>query len=411
MAALADGVVVLRGATEDDLPEIARFRQSNNFYYLTGVTTPGAYLVLNPYAEPGTRETLYLPARSPAREKWTGPQPGPDAETAARFGIERVRDAAELDSDIGAVLRSDAVLQQVRAGQRVFVYTERPIGEGARFSRYHAFADHLAELLPHGIGSRIAVAGVSYALGELRRTKSQNELLVTQRAIDITLEAQRDAAATIRPGRFEYEVEAVIMAAFLRNGAMHVAFPSIVGSGLYSTILHYNDNWKRIDGGDLVVVDIGAEYAYYTADVTRTYPASGRFTDRQRAIYQLVLDAQTAAANAYRPGMKIADLHRVAMETLRNSPLRDSQGQTLERHFIHGLSHFLGMDVHDVGDYTLPLRPGDLFTIEPGVYLPDEKLGVRIEDDYLVTSDGLVKLSRGLPSTPDEIEAMMRRSP
>jgi Xaa-Pro aminopeptidase len=234
------------------------------------------------------------------------------------------------------------------------------------------------------------------------------EIALLQKAIDITGEAQRDAATQIRPGAFEYEVQAALEAAFTRNGSERPGFPSIVGSGFYSTVLHYDQNHKKIDAGDTVVVDIGAEFSYYTADITRTYPASGKFTSRQREIYQLVLDAQRAAERAFKPGQStLAQLNRVAIETIKSSPLRDKEGNTLERYFIHGLGHWLGMDVHDVGNYTnLPV--GAVFTIEPGIYIPEEKLGVRIEDDYLVTEKGLVKLSRAIPSEPDEIERIMQ---
>jgi Xaa-Pro aminopeptidase len=188
-----------------------------------------------------------------------------------------------------------------------------------------------------------------------------------------------------------------------------VGFPSIVGSGFYSTVLHYNENRKRIDAGDTIVVDIGAEYSYYTADITRTYPATGKFTERQRAIYQLVLDAQRAAERAYKPGATIGDLQQAARDMMRRSSLRDRQGNTLDRYFIHGLGHWLGMDVHDVGSYG-PLPVGSVFTIEPGIYIPEEKLGVRIEDDYLVTETGLVKMSAKIPCEIDDIERLMSGS-
>jgi Xaa-Pro aminopeptidase len=157
-----------------------------------------------------------------------------------------------------------------------------------------------------------------------------------------------------------------------------------------------------------VVVDIGAEYGYYAADITRTYPATGKFTQRQGQIYQLVLDAQRAAEKAFKPGKStFADLQRAAAAVMQSSPLRDAQGNTLERYFIHGLSHYLGMDVHDVGSLFKPIPVNAVFTIEPGIYIPEEKLGVRIEDDYLVTQTGLVKMSDNIPSALSEIERLM----
>jgi len=173
-------------------------------------------------------------------------------------------------------------------------------------------------------------------------------------------------------------------------------------------VLHYNENHKMIDPGDLVVVDVGAEYSYYTADLTRTYPASGKFTDRQREVYQLVLDAQKAAEKAYKPDVTIADLQRAAVEVMKASPVKDKQGNTLEKYFIHGLGHWLGMDVHDIGDYSKPIPVGAVFTIEPGIYIPEEKLGVRIEDNYMATETGLVKLSAKIPSEASDVERVMR---
>jgi Xaa-Pro aminopeptidase len=410
LEAARDGIVVLRGSTEEEFGEVGRFRQNSHFMYLTGVEVPGAFLLLNPFAPAGSRETLYLPARNPMHERWTGVQMGPGPESASRFGFEQVRDASALDVDIKAILASRDLTERMLAGERFRILTIIPAGAEARFSRERAFADHLSELVGGRFENYFDLANLAYLLGEMRRTKSRSELAQLQRAIDITGEAQRELARVLAPGRFEYELEAAILWTYLRNGALRAGFPSIVGSGVNSTILHYNANVKRIGAGDLVVVDIGAEYNYYTADITRTWPASGSFTPRQREVYQLVLDAQEAAAAAYKPGMSLSDLHRVAVDVMKTSPVRDRNGHTLESYFVHGLGHYLGMDVHDVGAYGTPLRPGDVITIEPGIYIQEEHLGVRIEDDYLVTGGGLVKLSRDIPSKPDQIEAILREA-
>lgn len=399
MSALKDGMLVLRGSVEEEFGEVGRFRQNNWFMYLTGCEAPGAYLVLDPLSTAGERETLYLPARDPYQERWTGAQPGAGGDASRHYGIRTVRDAVSLTRDM-----RDAIERSTKGGRRLTLYTIAPQGPDARFTRDGGFAELLRQLVPPRLAQQVGVEDASRTLAELRRTKSPAELARLSRAIEITSAAEREAAQAIAPGRFEYEIESVILATFVRNGSQHVGFPSIVGSGIASTVLHYNENAKRIDAGDLVVVDIGAEVDYYTADLTRTWPASGRFTPRQREIYQLVLDAQEAAVRGYGPGMSIRDLHAIAVDTMRRSPLRDSKGNTLDSAFIHGLSHFLGMDVHDVGDVSSALRPGDVITIEPGIYLPDERLGVRIEDDFLVTDAGLVKLSKDLPSAPDEIE-------
>jgi Xaa-Pro aminopeptidase len=399
MSRIKDGVVVMIGAREDEFGEVGRFRQKNDFMYLTGVETPAAYVVLVPAGLIGERpaqETLFIPARNRFQEKWTGPQIGPGAEGQAAFGFQEVADNAKLNEVLNGFFKSTGGKPAVK------LYTIVAQGTTVDIQRETTFVSTLRQNY-----TGIQIVDVTPIIGEMRKVKSAAEIALLQKAIDITGEAQRDAAAQIRPGAFEYEAQAALEAAFTRNGSERPGFPSIVGSGFYSTVLHYDQNHKKIDAGDTVVVDIGAEFSYYTADITRTYPASGKFTPRQREIYQLVLDAQRAAERAYKPGQTIAQLHRVAVETIKSSPLRDKEGNTLERYFIHGLGHWLGMDVHDVGNYTnLPV--GAVFTIEPGIYIPEEKLGVRIEDDYLVTEKGLVKLSRAIPSEPDEIERIMQ---
>lgn len=404
LAALPDGVLVLRGSVEEEFGEVGRFRQNNWFLYLTGVEIPGAYLVLDPGAAEPSRAVLYIPPRNPAHERWTGPKLGPGPDAARQFGFGEVRSTERLDDDLRAILAARPAAAPAK------LYTVIPGGDDARFRRETALVERLTGLIPADKKGAWALADVSYALGELRRTKSPAELALLQRAIDITGEAQLEVARIAAPGRFEYEAEAGIMSAYLRNGALRAGFPSIVGSGIFSTVLHYSNNTKRMEAGELVVVDIGAEYNYYTADVTRTWPVSGTFSRRQREVYDLVLASQQAAERAYKPGTSIRGLHLAAVAAMQASPLRTLDGKTLDTAFIHGLGHFLGMDVHDVGDYSKPLQPGDVFTIEPGIYLSDEKLGVRIEDDYLVTKTGLVKLSKAIPSEPAEIEKLMRRA-
>ena len=409
MGRIKDGVVVLIGAREEDLGEVGRFRQKNDFMYLTGVQTPAAYLMLIPAGVIPNRpaqEVVFIPPRNPMHEKWTGPQIDPGAESEQQFGIQQVADSSTFKDKLRELLASPAFKADAASGKPAAkFYTIIPRGPTAEIERETHFIATVKQILPEA-----QVADVTPLIAELRKIKSPAEVEMLQRAIDITGEAQREAMRAIKPGAFEYEAQAALEAAFTRNGAERPGFPSIVGSGFFSTVLHYNENHKKIEAGDMVVVDIGAEYSYYTADVTRTYPASGKFTERQRAIYQLVLDAQRAAEKAYKPGVNLGQLQRVATDTIRASPLRDKQGNTLDRYFIHGLGHWLGMDVHDVGGYS-DMPVGSVFTIEPGIYIPEEKLGARIEDDYLVTEKGLVKMSGRIPSEPDEIERLMQARP
>lgn len=401
---IKDGVVVILGNVEEDMGVEERFRQNNWMAYLTGVRTPNAALLLVPAGLPsagGAREIVFIPPRNQEMERWTGVQLAPGAETASAFGVERVLSV----NDLWAKLKEAASLPAFNNHMKLYTIAPRRIRDGN--VREYEFVQQARKDLPG-----VEVSSVADTLSEMRKEKSPSEIALIQKAIDITGEGERDAAMNLRPGMFEYEVQSFIEAAFTRNGAERPGFPSIIGSGIYSTILHYEENHKRLDDGDLTVCDVGAEYSLYTADITRTFPANGKFTPRQREIYQLVLDAQSAAAAHYRAGMTIWDLHNFVRDFFSKSPLRakdtDGTEHKMDYFFIHGLSHYLGMDVHDVGDSSKPLRPGEVFTIEPGLYIQSEKLGVRIEDDYLVMPDNtLRKLSEKIPSSPDEIERLM----
>jgi len=401
LAQIKDGIVVMVGAREEDLGEVGRFRQHNDFMYLTGVQTPAAYLIFVPSGViqgKSQHETVFIPARDIRHEQWTGVQlgPGPDAERL--FGLEEVAASTAFKERLNQLLTQSAS----EANPSPKIYTVIPTGPGADISRESRFVETLRQSYPKN-----AIVDVSKLIGEMRKVKSPSEIELLQKAVDVSIEGHREIVRVIKPGAYEYEAQAAIEAAWTRLGSERPGYPSIIGSGINGTILHYNENRKRIEAGELVVVDAAAEYSYYTADITRTFPASGKFTPRQREVYQLVLDAQRSAEKAFVLGKSsVADLQRVARDVMKSSPLRDKQGNTLEKYFIHGLGHWIGMDVHDVGSYGV-LPVGSVFTIEPGIYLPDEGFGVRIEDNYLVTEKGLVKMSGKLPSEPDEIERMM----
>ena len=257
-------------------------------------------------------------------------------------------------------------------------------------------------------------------LVDLREVKTEEELEFLQRAIDITTAAHREAFRSIEPGLHEYEIEAVIEYVFHRGGAEHQGFPSIVGSGENSVILHYESNRRRMEDGDVVVMDIGAEYRGYSADVTRTAPVSGHFSREQRLIYDAVLEAQEAAIAAAVAGASFRAPNvaaaAVLADRLTELGIISAPGE-ISRFMPHGVSHYLGLDVHDAGTYG-PLRPGNVITVEPGIYVSpmegvDEKwwnIGVRIEDDVLITEAGPVVLSSSAPRTADEIERMMEES-
>ena len=399
-------VIALVGRLDE--AEDEKFRQSNDFAYLSGVDTAHAAMILRPSTG---KETLYLPPRNKFAESWTGPKIGPGPEGVATTGFDRVAPMSEFLGDLfGAIGDPGKRSPASRSGT---VYLLEPEAGPLSSSSSSASAS-FAKLIREG-ATTTRRKDVGPMLGELRKVKSANEMALLRKAIGVTADAQAAAIAKLGPGVPEYRLEGAILGAFVEGGGTRAGFPSIVGSGPNSTILHYNANRRIMRDGDLVVIDIGGEYAYYTADITRTYPVSGKFSPRQREIYRLVLDCQSAAANEFKVGVStLGSLNRVARDVFRKSLLRakDASGneRSMDAFFTHGLGHYLGMDVHDVGDSAKPLGPGEVFTIEPGLYIPSEGLGVRIEDDYLVTKDGLEKLSKEIPSAPDDLERLIAKA-
>jgi Xaa-Pro aminopeptidase len=250
-------------------------------------------------------------------------------------------------------------------------------------------------------------------LSSLRTTKDAGEVGLIRKAVDASVAAHFAAFKAVKPNVNEREISALMQYEWGKRGCERVAYAPIVGSGYYSTVLHYSDDDKVMKSGDVVVIDAAGEYSMYAADITRTLPINGHFTARQREIYEIVLGAQQAAMAAFQSGKSNLrrgnsdSLYQVAFDYI-NTHGKDLHGEPLGKYFIHGLGHYIGLNVHDPGDYTVPLGPGMAFTIEPGIYIPEENLGVRIEDDYYVDQDGkLIKLSGALPSGADEVEKLM----
>ena len=389
---LGTGLAILRSAQprslEGDYPQDSDYREDNHFFYLTGLEAPGAWLVLRARAGPDSI-TLYLPGRDSRMERWTGARLGA-GEASRVSGIADVRPTSRLEDDLPAMLRgADPVYLASGPGQGDSPRMRALLGDSA------------------GAGPAPRLDDLDRKLAALRLVKDQDELARLRRAVEITGASLREAMAAARPGMWEYEIEALIEYGFRRRGAERVGFPSIVGSGPNGATLHYDENRRQTGAGDLVVLDVGAEFGYYSADVTRTVPVSGRFTPRQRQLYQLVLDAQQAAIDSVRPGTDLGALNRVARSWLREHSAGLCGDATCDRFFVHALSHWLGMDVHDAGAVGATLVPGMVLTVEPGVYLPDEGLGIRIEDDVLVTPTGHEVLSGSIPRSVEEVEAAM----
>ena len=398
---MGSGIAVLRSSKERDIegdyPQDSDYRESNDFFYLTGIESKDSWLLVVADSGRATRVTLYLPPRDPQSERWTGPTLGPGAEATTLTGITDVRSADSAEAQIRSLLQ---MRTWSRKGGSLFVNRSRRAGQDT----------YLASLVFSGERDEFMLPAVNLPalVAQLRLIKDDDEIRRMRAAINLTAESLVDAMRVITPGMTEYQVEALIEDGFRSRGAERLGFPSIVGSGPNSTTLHYDKNRRTIAAGDLVVLDVGGEYGYYSADVTRTVPISGKYTPRQRQIYELVLGTQQAAIDSVRPGMTVGQLNKISREYMKAHSGTLCGTTTCDTYYIHGLSHWLGMDVHDVGDYTTPFAPGMVLTVEPGIYIPDEQLGVRIEDDVLVTDAGHDLLSSKAPRSPDEIEKTMK---
>src|SRR5438309_3882616 len=388
---LDHGVVLIPAAHERDVErdyiQDNDFRQNNTFFYFTELETQDAWIVLTARGPDSVETALFLPPRTPAQERWTGLRLGPDSTAARLSGIGRVLPTDSLDRVLAAAL--------FRAAGPIYVPLDVTTRDETR----------LKELVFSGRDVR----NLRPLVDSMRLLKDADEIARMRKAIDISAAGHIAAMQAARPGVWEYELEAALEAAFRRNGADRLGYPSIVGSGPNSTTLHYDVSRRQTRDGDLLVLDARAEWGQYTADVTRTFPVNGKFTPRQKAIYELVLATQQTAFDSRRPGATVAQLHRRARQYMRGASGTLCGEQSCDAYFIHGLGHWLGMDVHDVGDYGTPLKPGTVLTLEPGIYLPAEALGVRIEDDVLVTPTGAEWLSAKAPKTTIEIERLMNR--
>jgi Xaa-Pro aminopeptidase len=377
------------------------FMQEENFYYLTGHNEEGAAVLLVPESAvlkgwSGPREILYLPPRDLSEEKWNGPRLGPeDPAIKAKTGFADVESFAKLHEALANLSREFPEL-----------YTELPGPHDEGFPHAANWSNWVKGAAPHA-----TLKDVSAAVGTLRAVKSSGELALLQKAVDASVDAQLAAMKMMHSGLFEYQVAAKMVEIHSEAGCETEAYAPIVGSGINSTVLHYNKLDRKIDGGEVVLLDVAGQYSGYAADITRTLPADGKFSPRQREIYDVVLGAQNAALAAVKPGMTMygqgsTSLQKIAADYI-DSHGKDKEGRSLGRYYIHGLSHHVGLNVHDSAGPSRPLEPGMVITVEPGVYIPEENIGVRIEDDVLITASGYKLLTARLPRLPDEIEKIM----
>ncbi|MGZ8242072.1 Xaa-Pro aminopeptidase [Methylomagnum sp.] len=393
------------------------YRQHSDFFYLTGFHEPESLAVFMPGRKQG-EFVLFCREFDPEKAIWTGKHAGLEGAREA-FGADEALPIAELDQQLPGLLENR---------DRVYF----PIGHDAELDqRVMAAVNVVRGRARTGVRAPYEFVALEHVLHEQRLFKSPAEIGVMRRAAEASVAAHQRAMRVCQPGKYEYEIEAELLHEFTRHGMRSPAYPSIVAGGKNACVLHYTENNERLHDGDLLLIDAGAEYENYAADITRTFPVNGTFSEAQRLIYELVLDAQYAAIEEVRPGRRWIEPHAAAVKTLvkglvklgllEGKVSRLIKDEAYKKFYMHRTGHWLGMDVHDVGQYKLngkwrELEPGMVLTVEPGLYIaPDctdvdpkwRGIGVRIEDDALVTKDGCEILTAGLPKTVAEIEALM----
>lgn len=393
------------------------FRQDSDFYYLSGFSEPDAVLVLVPGRRHG-QFVMFCREKDPDIELWNGHRAGPDG-ACADYGADDAFPIGDID---------DILPGLIEGRERVYY----SMGRSAGFDRQiMAWVNSIRCKEAAGAVPPGEFNDLNHMLHDMRLSKSAAELRLMRRAADITARAHQRAMRQCRPGMYEYQLEAELQHEFLTSGARHPAYLSIVGSGANGCTLHYVANSAKMRDGDLVLVDAGCELEYYAADVTRTFPVNGRFSPPQRALYELVLRAQEAAIAEIRPGnhwnqphdasVRVITAGLVQLGLLRGKVANLVKRKAYRDFYMHRVGHWLGLDVHDVGDYRVGgewrlLEPGMVMTVEPGIYVAPHNrkvaakwrgIGIRIEDDVVVTRDGCEVMTAKAPKTVEEIEALM----
>jgi Xaa-Pro aminopeptidase len=360
-------------------------REGMDFYYLTGIDEPGAALLLDP-ASPDP-EVLFLRTLDVERNQWEG---------------ERVKlpsSLLESTSGIAAIRRIDRLPQALlhACGRGGLNYASQLVAAPAPKPKVLTYYSESLERSPH---ESCRINDKHDTIARMREAKEPEEIKLMRRAIEHTAAGHARILEVVKPGLREFELKDFVEEAFRKSGSRHVAYDSIVGSGPNSAILHYPKDDRAMKDGELVLVDAGAEEQYYATDVTRTYPVSGKFSPEQREIYDIVLKAQAAGIAAAKPGVTQRTLERAVRKVIDDAGYHDA--------FIHGCCHFVGLEVHDAGDYDAPLPVGAVLTVEPGIYLPQRGFGIRIEDEILITPNGAEVITKAVPKDPDEIERRMQ---
>ena len=374
------------------------FRCNRQFFYFTGLTRENMALVMIKRGGKVT-STIYIPEADPHAIRWTGKMVMPD-EAKAITGIESVRYIHNLENDLHSHLSSGLI-------DCVYFDTDRHSAED--LPDYNLVkAQEIVQKYP-----AVQIKNVHPLAGALRKCKDTEEIAAIQKAVDMTQAGLEAVMESLRPGMYEYQAQAIFEAKIFSEGAEGPSFPTIAGAGINGTMLHYGTNRELCNDGDLILLDLGAKADGYSADITRTYPVNGKFTGRQREYYQLVLDANLAVTKAAKAGMTTRELNDICKCVLAEGLIKMGKIEKAEevgKYYMHGVAHHLGIDVHDIEDAAdRILRPGCVITNEPGLYVDEECIGIRIEDDLLITEDGCEVLSKNIIREIDEIEAFMAK--
>lgn len=383
--------VILFAALE---AKLEKFKQENNFLYLTGLSIPNA-IYLGYKSSKGNMEYLFIQRSDPEREVWEGKKLSIE-EAKEQSGISRVLYLDEFDNMLTAYapainrIFTNIGHQALDAPLSYAMFRLQPVRE-----RY----------------PQIAILCITQIITPLRKIKSEWEIMQLQKAIDVTGKGIMDIWENAKPGMMEYELEAMLFYRIQRSGLKHWGFAPIIATGINAATLHYEKNECQIASNDLVLMDVGASNMNYSADISRTFPISGTFSRRQADVYNAVLRVQKHIIGMIRPGRTLGELQSktrelIAKELIQLGLIEDAS--QLMKYYMHGVSHFLGMDTHDLGGRESMLEPGNVITVEPGIYIPEESIGVRIEDDVLVTKEGYCVLSQNIPKEISELEDILK---
>ncbi|OPL08806.1 MAG: hypothetical protein AVO33_08945 [delta proteobacterium ML8_F1] len=376
--------------------EFYPFKPDRNFYYLTGLKREN-FFVLLVKDESEVEEMLFIEEPQPDIEKWVGRRMTRD-EAVAVSGIPVVFYERELKTILNKVIHEKAL-------KTAFFDLERLTFEEPQ-NQIHSLVSEFREKYPH-----IQIESLHYPLRDLRVKKQGIELEQIRGAVALTRLGIDEILRNLRPGLYEYQMEALFNYVIMNNGAEGNAFKTIVASGPNGVILHYVENQRRMKKNELVLLDLGARFEGYNADVSRTFPVGGTFTPRQRELYELVLKVQEEVLQIMKKGTLFSELNLKAVEVFTRELLATGlieKPEEVSKYYYHGVGHYLGLDTHDIGARDIPLEPGMVITLEPGVYVSEEAIGIRIEDDILITEEGPVVLTRDIPKEIHEIEAIMK---